>query len=518
MNSDLGDFQTPPGLVAAVLQRLESLGTRWTRVLEPTCGRGNFLAPLLKLDAPPREILGIELQPAHLAAARVVTQEAPRSVRVRLIEASVFDMDLTPAALDWQDAGPLLVVGNPPWVTSAALGALESGNGPKRVNLKGIRGIDALTGSSNFDIAEAVWLKLLTALGDEAATIALLCKTSVARSVIEHAARLKRPVADVSVTKIDAKRWFGASVDACLLCIVLGAPGPALERIPVFEGLDATEPLGAMGFARGQLVADLDAYARFAAVDGAGPLVWRQGLKHDAAGLMELTGDEKTGTLLNKQGEPIDVEPEAVFPLLKGTDLSRPRPIAATRRVIVTQRTMSDDTGRLNRDAPALWAYLQTHAATFARRKSSIYRNRPPFAMFGIGPYSFAPYKVAVSGLHKAPVFHAVGPVAGRPVMLDDTGYFLPCQRAEQAALTAELLNGPEALGLLRALAFPGAKRPVTKAALQRIDLHALLGRADRPGLLARAGAEVVRLAARPANWPESLESLLEPEPVFINP
>ena len=188
-----------------------------------------------------------------------------------------------------------------------------------------------------------------------------------------------------------------------------------------------------MGFVRGQLVADLDAYARFAAVDGNCPLVC-QGVKHDAAGLMELTEDETTGTLVNKQGEPIDIEPEAVFPLLKGADLSRPRPIVATRHVIVTQRTMSDETGRLDRDAPALWAYLQTHAETFARRKSSIYRNRPPFAMFGIGPYSFAPYKVAVSGLHKSPVFHAIGPVAGRPVMLDDTGYFLPCHLAEQAA------------------------------------------------------------------------------------
>ena len=36
--SDLGDYQTPPALAAAVVARLERLGTRWTRVLEPTCG------------------------------------------------------------------------------------------------------------------------------------------------------------------------------------------------------------------------------------------------------------------------------------------------------------------------------------------------------------------------------------------------------------------------------------------------------------------------------------------------
>ncbi|MCA1685615.1 MAG: hypothetical protein LC745_06440, partial [Planctomycetia bacterium] len=170
-----------------------------------------------------------------------------------------------------------------------------------------------------------------------------------------------------------------------------------------------------------------------------------------------------------------------------------------------------DDTGRLRDAAPGLWAYLWAHAGAFSRRKSSIYRNRPEFAMFGVGPYCFAPYKVAVSGLHKAPVFHAVGPQGGRPVMLDDTGYFLACRSPEQAALAAGLLNGPDALGLLRALAFPGAKRPVTKAALRRVDLRALLARsADRPALLDRAGAEVSRLSGRPPEWPEPLDSLLE--------
>ena len=110
-------------------------------MLEPTCGRGNFLALLLTLNTPPREILGIEIQAAHLAAAREIARTAPRSVRVRLIEASVFDMDLTPATLGWRDTGPLLVVGNPPWVTNARLGLrLASGNRPKRVNLKGMRG------------------------------------------------------------------------------------------------------------------------------------------------------------------------------------------------------------------------------------------------------------------------------------------------------------------------------------------------------------------------------------------
>lgn len=520
----LGDFQTPPALVAAVLDRLRPVAARWDRVLEPTCGRGHFLAGLLALDPPPREILGVEVQRAHLEAAREVARGAPDSVRVGLTEGSLFAMDLK-TALKWKRGGPLLVVGNPPWVTNAALGVLGSGNRPSRVNLDARRGIDAMTGSSNFDVAEAVWRKLLAELADEAPTIALLCKTSVARNVLEHAGRAGLPVIAASVVRVDARAWFGAAVEACLLCVTLGPSSAAavpLDRIPVFDRLDAAEPRSSLGFARGRLVADLDGYSRFAFADGLCPLVWRQGVKHDAAGVMELTADP-VGTLRNQRGEPADVEPGAVFPLLKGADLSRAGPISPRRWVIMTQRSVGDDTDRLRSEAPRLWNYLQAHAAAFARRKSSIYRARSAFAMFGVGPYCFAPYKVVISGLHKSPVFHAVGPALGpgpqggsappRPVMLDDTGYFLACRTPEQAALAASLLNGPDALGLLRALTFAGAKRPVTKAVLQRLDLLRLLDHADRPALLDRAGAEVERLTGRTAAWPEPLLELLTPAP-----
>lgn len=42
--------------------------------------------------------------------------------------------------------------------------------------------------------------------------------------------------------------------------------------------------------------------------------------------------------------------------------------------------------------------------------------------MFGIGDYSFAPYKVALSGFYKKPLFCLL--YASKPVMTDDTAYF----------------------------------------------------------------------------------------------
>jgi hypothetical protein len=192
----------------------------------------------------------------------------------------------------------------------------------------------------------------------------------------------------------------------------------------------------------------------------------------------------------------VDVESSSVYPLLKGADLVRgpsPRP---TRSVIVTQRRVGQDTRWLEQAAPRLWTYLEGHAAVFARRKSSIFRGQAPFAMFGLGPYSFAPFKVAVSGLGKSPRFHAVGPVGGRPVMFDDTCYFLPCRSSQQAAMTSALLNDPATLALIDTLIFRDAKRPVTKSLLTRLDLVALARHVDHGALLARAEDDHARLLA----------------------
>jgi hypothetical protein len=92
--------------------------------------------------------------------------------------------------------------------------------------------------------------------------------------------------------------------------------------------------------------------------------------------------------------------------------------------------------------------------------------------MFGIGDYSFAPYKIAVSGLHSQPSFRLITPLNGKPVMLDDTCYFIPCKHEAQAQLLLNLLNSEAVQQFLRANLFSGAKRPITKRLLQRIDLR----------------------------------------------
>ncbi|QEH34169.1 hypothetical protein OJF2_27040 [Aquisphaera giovannonii] len=475
---DLGDFQTPPALAAAVLRRLSAQGETFDRILEPTCGRGAFLREAMALARPPREMIGVEVHPPHADEAARLASEGP-GPRVEILPASLFHLDLA-SDLRWRDGGPLLVVGNPPWVTAAELGRLGSGNSPARRNLKGASGLEARTGASNFDLAEAVWIKLLEELAAERPTIAMLCKTAVARSVLDHARRRAIPIAEAALFEIDAPRWFGAAVGACLLRVAVGPPGSGVvDSIPVFADLDADAPRAVLGFRGGRIVADSGAMDRMAFGLGECPWTWRQGLKHDAADVMELVWSPDAGWR-NGLGEVVEVEPDCLYPLAKGADLKRDTPAGRPRRaVIVTQRALGEDTGAIRGRWPLAWDYLERHAGRFDRRRSSIYRGRPRFAIFGIGPYSFAPWKVAVGGLLRPPAFRVVGPAGGRPTMLDDTCYLLPCQSAAEAAVLATLGNGPVAQALIAALSFADAKRPVTKRLLQRLDLSAILLRAD---------------------------------------
>ena len=77
----------------------------------------------------------------------------------------------------------ILVIGNPPWVTNSDLGQLGSNNLPTKTNFQGLRGFDARTGKSNFDISEWILVRLIEALPPDGA-IAMLCKTMTARKVL----------------------------------------------------------------------------------------------------------------------------------------------------------------------------------------------------------------------------------------------------------------------------------------------------------------------------------------------
>ena len=78
-------------------------------------------------------------------------------------------------------------------------------------------------------------------------------------------------------------------------------------------------------------------------------------------------------------------------------------------------------------------------------------------------------------GFYKKLVFRLVAPHNGKPVVLDDTCYFLPCRDEAIAATLVEMLDSEEASAFYNSLVFWDAKRPITAALLQSLDLRLLI-------------------------------------------
>jgi len=461
---EYGDFQTPQRLANRVVSLADALYGTPEIVIEPTAGLGNFLEASADRWKDRAEYRGYEINRKYVDRAR----KHLREFGVQILRRDFFTEDWV-CNLTRSGKTRVLVIGNPPWVTNSDLGLLGSENLPRKSNLMGLRGLDAMTGKSNFDIAEWMLVRLIEALPSDGA-IAMLCKTMTARKVLRHFWKNDGGREESSLYLIDAKAEFGVSVDACLF-FSTGRRTP--DRIArVYAALDTTSESTRFGFVDGGLVSNIDAYQAHKNLDrGSTTYTWRSGVKHDAARVMEFTRDGDK--LVNGFGKTVQVEDDYVFPLLKSSDLGNGR-ITIRKAVLVTQRCIADDTAGLENKAPKTWQYLVDHARILDGRKSSIYANRPRFSMFGIGPYSFAPWKVAISGLYKKIKFTAVPPCNGRPVMVDDTCYFIPCQCEEEAGLLLELLSSVAGREFLNALVFVDSKRPITIDVLRRLSFDEL--------------------------------------------
>lgn len=476
--AEFGDFQTPTALALAVAQLLHKLEIRPATILEPTCGIGAFLAAAARTFPEATSIIGVEINPSHVDQAHKAL--GPLDPRVRVIQGDFFTTDWN--ALLSKHPRPCLILGNPPWATISHLSALESSNLPSKSNFHGRTGIEALTGKSNFDISEWMLFRYLDWLQDDG-TIAVLCKTSVARKLLLHAWKGHR-LNSCAIYKIDAMAHFDAAVDACLFVMSLAPKSPS-SLCPIYESLNSETPIETLSLYNGYLVSNCS--SRLDALWGASPnYVWRSGIKHDCSRVMELSRNGES--LTNGLGEKLQLEDSHLYPMLKGSDIgngrTRPRGL-----MIVTQKTVGEPTAHLAKTAPGTWNYLNHHADSLRRRGSVIYRNNPDFSIFGVGPYTFAPWKVAVSSFYKKLLFVAIGPVDSRPVVFDDTVYFVPCETEEEARFLAEILHSPLAADFLNSFIQWSDKRPVTIDILKRLNLNKLAALLGREAELSRFAA-----------------------------
>ena len=178
------------------------------------------------------------------------------------------------------------------------------------------------------------------------------------------------------------------------------------------------------------------------------------------------------GHYINGFKQEVAPEEKLLFGILKSSDLKNEVVDKYRKTTIVTQRKIGQDTRYIKRELPKTYEYLDSNRAYFDKRKSSIYKGKPPFSIFGIGDYSFAKYKIAISGMYKRTVFSLVLPENGKPLMLDDTCYFIGFDTLEEAQVVQKILNSSIVQSFLKSIIFPNAKRPITKDVLMRIDIQ----------------------------------------------
>lgn len=473
MANEFGDYQTPKSLAHNVLELLKSKRYDFSNIIEPTFGKGNFIEEIPNVMSNTKSIRGLELQSEYYNEA---LSKRVQGINYDLHNEDFFTFDIKKLFSNDEDN---LIVGNLPWVTVSQLSTFESRNIPKKANIKGLNGYDALTGKSNFDIAEYMSLSLLNVMNNlkTKSVLALLVKNIVAKNIIKYIPNSNINPSRFNIYTIDAKKEFGVSVDACLMIIEFNGNHKFSNTVDEFSLYNPQKLIRTFGWLNDNFVSDVSAYKDFELFDHITNWDWRSGIKHDASKVMELRRT-KNGWINGLKEEYSDdqLDSKYIYPLVKSSDVRKQDIHSEFRKyVIVTQTKPQEDTSHIHDDSPTTWSYLVSHKDYFEKRKSSIYRNSPDYSIFGIGDYSFTNYKVAISGMYKIPRFSILPEINNKPVMTDDTVYFVGFDNLKDAEVFSAVLNGKIAQKLIYSLTFTDSKRPYTKDLLKRIDVISIL-------------------------------------------
>ena len=286
---EYGDFQTPLELANHICQKLGSFGISPDAIIEPTCGVGAFVEASANHFPNAKKIIGIEVNKTYLEQTQRRKSTFPNNKRITLQQGNFFDFKWN-VLLKGMD-GSILVIGNFPWVTNSQQGMIGGVNLPEKLNFQNHNGFDAMTGKSNFDISEWMLIQVGDWFQKRNGYLAMLCKTSVARKFLHYLNGSKANVFHSAMYTIDAKKYFGASVEACLLLCEFRENFHNYDY-DAYDGLEAEKPQR-VGHRNGMTIRDLDTFDKLNNLFGNSELRWRSGIKHDCAEIMELKKERR---------------------------------------------------------------------------------------------------------------------------------------------------------------------------------------------------------------------------------
>ena len=469
---EYGDFQTNLGLTKDIITYILTKNNNFEFLIEPTCGKGNFILSSLNNIKTLKKVVGIEINETYfwITKLKILNYflDNPKQPKpeIDIFNSSIFNYNLSKLAEETNNFKTLLI-GNPPWVTNTELSILNSTNIPIKNNKKKNSGLDAITGKGNFDIGESILNLIFEKFQYHIGCFAFLIKNSVIKNIIYEQKRTNYKLEKLEKLIIDTKKEFDASVDSTLF---FGSIGNS-ERYNCKEfNFYSKRFFKTFGWYKNKFVSSIEDYESASLIEGKSSLEWRSGIKHDCSSVMELT--KFNGHYKNNLDEVVIIEENLLYGFLKSSDLKKNKVNSYRKLTIITQKKTGDETSYIKELYPLTYKYLASHSDLLQKRKSSVYKDKPQFSIFGVGEYSFSKYKVAISGLYKTSHFTLINPNESKSIILDDTCYFIGFENLKMAEIAHFILNSELVQNFLKAIIFFDSKRAINKDVLMRIDIY----------------------------------------------
>ncbi len=211
---------------------------------------------------------------------------------------------------------------------------------------------------------------------------------------------------------------------------------------------------------------------------GANAIYWLEKLAERPDGLW-IVRNLTEGAKRHVEPIPVEIEPDLLYPLLRRRDIRRWHAHCSAYLLMTQdpQLRRGIDPQQLQTRWPKTWAYLKRHEPIlrqrsafqryFTRKKNGTLIHTGPFySMFGVGPYTFAPWKVVWARLG-----NRMEAAALSTAIPQETITFLPCSTQNEAYYLASLINSTPFQFAAYAYSQAGGKSFGTPSILEKIRL-----------------------------------------------
>jgi len=582
MRLALGEYYTPRGVAELTVSELSVDRVESASFLDPGCGSGVFLAvcierkvdalgdrlsPAALVDAITDTVVGIDLNPVAVKSAKLTYLLSLLPLlsegSVDRLEVPVFLTDALRLTRDdditfqGQELDPVAdhLVGNPPWIPWGDLPEpLRDAWRETHVDSLDLfprEGFTARLGHGNDDISVLfVWVCIAHYLV-EGGTAGFVLKRDILRGPAGRLLRTQsvgaRPLAVRHVHDFAELHPFGPDVGADAAVYTFAADVEPSFPVPVDSwGAGAGAPAfasaddihGTLTREGGAVVpvepddpssAWVPKAAERAALGECAHEI-RHGFKDDAKDVFGLDRDQLAA-----------LEPDCVYPYISSRHLVRYGLFGHDLHLVPMRKANQDNEDELRGTCPATYEYLAANREALEDRSSTTLDGGPFYNVFGLGEYTWAPYKVVWCRLGFNPEFAVVSTVQDpdlgeKLVVPGDHFMFIPTVDREAAHFLCGLLNSAPYQRSLAGIASNG-KSSLSKAVVSKLALPAYrdTGPSERLAELSMRAHDVVahhtdgskraydgrsipELAALQSDMDALVEGLLSEDSAFPDP